>query len=1014
MDKSNNKPFSGLKDKLLKKKNLWHVGAIAGFLLIACIYFMPALKGYVVDQADVRNWAGAAQEVKDYRQGDEQIGWTNSMFSGMPATQIAMRYEGTAVTSFFRDAMTLWLPKPVSILFMYFIGFYIMAMSFRIKPLVAIIGALAFGFSSYFIIIIEAGHVTKALAVGYTPLLIAGFIYAYRWKNWILGIALSSLFMSMELAANHLQVMYYMIFVLIGLGVVELIKAIKKGKPGLLKFGKVTAGLLVAYMLAVLMNSGNILGTQEYTKATTRGGSELTIDPMGNPVEANNTSGLDRDYVTEWSYGRAETFTFIVPNFKGGESQRLADNPDYSHLFKDVDFQYRDAAKQYGTQYWGDQPFTSGPVYVGALIMLMALLGLIYGKDLARWGILPILILTVMLSWGKNFMGLTDFFLDHFPGYAKFRAVTIILVVAELCIPLLAVFFLHRLFKKRDKIAEKPMGFFIAAGATIGILLLFYAAPTLGNSFMSAGELDAIGSIPDADTRLYFENVFTEIQNIRISIFRADVLRSLAFVVIGGACIYLYMRKAFNQYVLGAAIAILVLLDLAGVANRYLSTEKKGKNYVQWVEKYEQEFPYRAGEGEKQILAYEQAENPELSLKTDSAYNAVSATFKNSKMSNAEKQRRIDWATYRTMNQYTNFRVLEAGNPYNSTYVSYFNKSIGGYHGAKLGRYQDLIEFHLSVENPAVLDMLNMKYKIQPIMNPVTRKIDNSRLAGVNRSAMGNAWFTKDVQFVENANEEILALNSGNEFVYDTSLFPLLVNGVPYYGAPVTLNEDLTLLYPIMDSIGGVRYDTVAIGPPIGQLGGAGNYAMIINQTGQLQWVADDIVPSGTTQKFIRIVHSGRTGWDPAKTTIVNKEFKDKISKESYSGEGSIELTSYHPDYLVYQTNSSSDQLAVFSEIYYPNGWTAMVDGQKTDILQVNYVLRAIEVPAGEHKIEFVYEIPTYKQSATLAWIGSILMIALLGFGLFMNNKLNGAEEEEDNGDGDDPKPSSDDIEKID
>ena len=391
-----------LKDLVLNKSNLWHVGAIALFILIACVYFSPALKGYVLKQTDVTNYIGASREIVDYRDANgEQILWTNAMFSGMPSTQISMLYEGTwfnrGLTSIFR----LGLPAPIFFLFTYFLGFYILSLALKIRPIIGVVGSIAFGFSSYFIVILEAGHNTKAAAIAFAPLMIAGFILAYRMKNWLLGVALASVFMMMELGTNHVQITYYMAFVLLFLGIVELYRHIKENE--LVKFFKVTGVLLVGYVFAVMVNYGNLFGTVEYAEETIRGGTELTIKADGTTNDDIKTSGLDRDYVTNWSYGHAETFSFIVPNFKGGETQAISQNDANKDIVKDVDNRYR-ANVAGSNQYWGDQPFTSGPVYVGVIVLFLAFLGLVYVKDRYKWALLSVTLLAIMLSWGKNYV----------------------------------------------------------------------------------------------------------------------------------------------------------------------------------------------------------------------------------------------------------------------------------------------------------------------------------------------------------------------------------------------------------------------------------------------------------------------------------------------------------------------------------------------------------------------------------------------------------------------------------
>ncbi len=970
-----------LKEKLMKKSNLWHVGAIALFLAVSCIFFYPALQGYSVDQSDVKFWAGAAQEVKDYKGDGDQIMWTNSMFSGMPSTQIMMEYGGRQIPEFFRGALRLWLPVPIAILFVYFLGFYLMALSFKIKPMISTIGAIAYGFSSYFIIILEVGHVTKALAIGYAPLVVAGFIMAYRNKNWILGLGLSSLFMTFLLIANHVQIVYYLAFVLIALGIVELRRYLKE-EGGIMKFVKVSVGLLVAYGLALMVNIGNIQGSAEYADYTMRGGTDLTINADGSANDSKTTDGgLDRDYITHWSYGKAETFTFLVPNFKGGKSAPLGNLESNEDMIKDVDGPYRQFVAQQ-MQYFGDQPITSGGVYVGAIVFLLAILALFYSDKKSKWALFAVTMLVIMLSWGKNFMFLTDLFLDFFPGYNKFRAITIILVIAELCIPLLGIFFLQKLYTAREEIKKNIKPFLIVSGSVVLLLLLFLAMPTVFNTFLSIGEQDAIAGIADPAQYETYNTIFTDVENIRISMFRADVGRSLFFVLAGVALMYFYIQDKLKANVMLIGIGLLTLIDLGMVNKRFLGTEEKGKGYEQWVETYKQQYPYTAGAGENQILSLEMQENPALLFKVDSAVKEMESTF-DKEMSGSEKQRLRDWATFRTLNRNSNFRVMEEGNLTSGTYTSYFFKSIGGYHGAKLGRYQELIEFHLANNNPSVMDMLNLKYIIRP-QRDASGNITNSSLLKANTTAMGNVWFTKKVDRVQTADEEILALNSAHNYIVSQSgEFRNLVNGqTPSDNQEVTPRDQIAILFPSQFDSTGSSFDTIPVQQIPWQAAEQLPLTWFLDSMGQAQWNYDMYLDSNT-MKLLTISYAGRKGWDPNKSTV----YRGDGLKDSYTGEGEIAMTSYSPDYMTYKSNSSSEQLAVFSEIYYPIGWKAYIDNKEVDILSVNYALRGVEVPAGEHTIELVFELDSYASSSTMAWIGSVLMFLLIGFGAFMGYK---------------------------
>jgi len=484
-----------------------------------------------------------------------------------------------------------------------------------------------------------------------------------------------------------------------------------------------------------------------------------------------------------------------------------------------------------------------------------------------------------------------------------------------------------------------------------------------------------------------YEEFFGELEKVRISIFRQDVGRSLIFLILAIGVIYSYTKNAFKANIAVGILGVLILTDLILVDSRYLSTEASGKNYKQWVEGYKQKYPYVAGDGEKTILAMELEKNPALFIKLDSATNAVKAIPGYGDLEAGEKQRLNDWSTYRTLNRYTNFRVYENGNPFNSSYTSYFNKSIGGYHGAKLGRYQELIEFHLDRRNPAVLDMLNMRYKIQPVGNN-EGKIVNSSFLGENPTAMGNAWLAKEIQTVQTADEEILALNSGN--LYSVNAFgshKLMINGVVDSAANVVETDTIELIYVMgIDSTGNLMSDTVPVQIPYQGVTAEMPLAFILGPQGA-NW--DYVVNVDSTEMpLLGVKSEGRSGWDPNKTTVVSQEFKSNISQDSYSGNGTIEMTAYHPDHLTYKFSSTEKQLVVFSEIYYPIGWKALVDEKEVPISRVNYVLRAIEVEGGEHKIDLVYEVPSMKSSATLAWVGSILLLIILAGGIYAETKM--------------------------
>ena len=959
-----------IKEKLLQKKNLWHVGAIALFLIITVFYFSPAFKGYTINQGDVVNWRGAAQEILDYRAHGEEIHWTNSMFSGMPGVQISGGYPALSFINTIHKIITLGLPAPASFLFLYFIGFYILSLTLRIRPMVGTLGAIAYGLSSYFIIILQAGHNTKALAIGYAPFVIAGFIWAYRSKKMFFPLALSGLFMALELKANHIQIAYYLGMVLVFVGITELVKAIKE--KTIKNFAVRTIGLIVMYGFAIGLNYGNIKSTLDYAKHTTRGGSELTINPDGTPKDktTKNQSGLDFDYITAWSYGVGESFSFIVPNFKGGATQGIGDNPRNKAIIKNADRQMKQQIVGMN-QYWGEQPFTSGPVYIGVIVVFLAFLALFYLDDKIKWALLGVTILTLMLSWGKNFPGLSHFFIDYMPGYNKFRAVTIILFVVELTLPILAVLFLNKLVKKRKEIKQNLKPFIIISGFFVALLLGFYLAPNLFNSFLSTAELDMIDKAPAEQVQMY-NDVFDELSNVRQAIFRADVLRSLIFLILGIGAIFMGIKNSdFAKKAMVPILVLLVLVDLLSVDFRYLDKETKGKK-AKWIPKWQQEYPLVAGAGDKQVFDFE-SNQPQVQDEISKSVSEVKKEIKSNKIKGAQANRMIEQQQFRALNRKTHFRVFEQGNPFNSSRASYFHKSIGGYHGAKLGIYQELIEFHLSQGNQSVLDMLNMKYSLAP----------GGQQAIPNPNTLGNAWFVKNIKEVETADDEILALKVKTTFKLNlTNGITVNTNGQFDTIMDLQGGEDLVLTTPDSQNvtIQDIPYQASAQQP-----------IALYNTPNGFQWG----YYQGETPDLMAVITSTQSGFTPKNLAVVRKKYSTKLTDKTFSGEGSIELTSYNPDKLTYKSNSKDKQLAVFSEIFIDEGWHATIDGKPADILRANYVLRAIEIPAGEHNIEMTYHLASFDKANTMILTFTFIIFGLLIFGFYWDYIKNPTSDDE-------------------
>ncbi|MBI9036516.1 MAG: hypothetical protein JEY97_00165 [Bacteroidales bacterium] len=695
-----------MKESPIKKLIPYFVAVII-FLIITMLYFSPLFQGKKLLQGDITRHRGMSKEIMDHREktGEEAL-WTNSMFGGMPAYQISVKYKSNLI-SYVDKIFRLGLPNPAGYVFLYFLGFFVLLLILGVDPWISIAGAIAFALSSYFFIILEAGHNSKAHAIAYMAPVLASIILSFRGKI-LLGGILTALFLALELNAGHPQISYYLMLIVLVLGIFELIDSIKT--KTFFRFLKIFAVLVVAVIIAVLTNITSLWSTYEYGKYTIRGKSELSID------KENKTSGLDKDYATDWSYGIAETFSLMIPNVKGGETESLGNN---EAAMKNVDRQLRQAIAG-SNQYWGDQPFTSGPVYVGAIVCFLFILGLFIVEGRLKWILLTATILSVFLAWGKNFMPLSDFFLDYFPGYNKFRAVSMTMVIAELCIPILAILAVNKVFKTPEIIKEKRKQFFIAFGLTGGLALIFYLFPSIF-SFLSSSEIVQFNEYSKQGIDQNQLNMFiSELENARITIFKADAIRSFLFILFAAIVIWFYSSKIIGKQILIPIIILLFIVDLTPVCYRYLNKDN-------FQRKTKVEKPFSLTKADNDIL----------------------------------KDNSLD---YRVLNL--------AVNTFNNASTSYFHKSIGGYHGAKLRRYQELISYdilpeiqrlkttlsekpdYLSISSTlsksTALNMLNTKYII---VNPSTVPM-------VNNFALGNVWFVEKYKIVENADAEIADLKT--------------------------------------------------------------------------------------------------------------------------------------------------------------------------------------------------------------------------------------------------------------
>ena len=743
------------------KKYGLDVAAVVLFALISFAYFVPAsLDGRILFQHDASAGRGMGHEQQTYfERTGERTRWTNSVFGGMPTYQTAPSYKSTDALSKVMDAYHLWLPENVWYVFAYLLGFYILLRAFDFRQELAVLGSIIWAFSSYFFIIIAAGHIWKVMALAYLPPMIAGLVLAYRGK-YLWGFILTALFTAFEVKANHVQMTYYYLFVVLFMVIAYLVQAIKNKQ--LLHFGKATAVCAAAACLGICMNLSNLYHTWEYSKESMRGKSELV---KANTANQTN-SGLERDYITQWSYGIGETWTLLIPNAKGGASVPLSQNET---AMKKADPNFIQIYQQIG-QYWGEQPGTSGPVYVGAFVMMLFILALFIVKGPMKWALLAATVLSVLLSWGKNFMPLTNFFIDYMPMYAKFRTVASILVIAEFTIPLLAMLGLKKILDTPSILNKQIKYVYISFGLTAGFCLLFALMPSVFfSNFVSAQELEAMKGIPAE----YQGQLIANLREMRQAIFTDDCWRSFFIIVIGTFLLLLYRANKLKKSAFVGLVIVLCLVDMWQVNKRYL-------NDSMFVEKSVRDNPIEMTPTDQQILQTKELDYRVLNLAT--------STF-------------------------------------NENETSYFHKSIGGYHPAKLRRYQEMIETYIAPEMEKlmksiveaqgdmtklngdsispVLNMLNTKFFIMPLQGGQTVPLKNPY-------AFGNAWFVDKVTYVNNANEELEMvgkLNLRAEAVADKMFRDVLGSSCEQdHHAQVTMKtyEPNQLTYEVESAKGGV------------------------------------------------------------------------------------------------------------------------------------------------------------------------------------------------------------------
>ena len=778
--------------------------AVILFLIISLTYFNPVLEGKRLNPSDLVGYQGMSKEIHDYeKKSGKEILWTNSMFSGMPSYQISRPHYNNLIAPLHK-VLNLFNKRPVNFLFLLLIGAFIAMLLFEINPWLCMVGAIAYAFSSYFFLIIEVGHASKTFALAYLPPIIASIYYAYN-KNRIIGSIILGIFLSLQIFVNHLQITYYTFITILILLVFQLIYSIRTGI--IKKFIITSFILLIPVTLAIGSNLTLLWTTYEYSKYSMRGKTELTLN------QENKTSGLDKDYATGWSYGVDETLTLLIPYFKGGSSHgSLTENSKTYTLFQQA--QGSQYAKQVIKQlplYWGTQPYTAGPVYVGSVILFLFIFGLFTLKGHLKWWLVTATILSILLAWGKNLMFLTDLFMEYFPGYNKFRTVSMTLVIAEFTIPFLGCIAINRLLQ--EKIDNKTVlkGLKYSLYILGGITLFFSLFP---------GMFDYTGP-GDQPYLTKGSSLFIDaLKEDRKTMLRNDSLRSMIFILLTAASLYVFYIKKIKSRIFLLLLGLLILADMWMVNKRFLNNDD-------FVTKREVSNTYQPYEADLIIN-----QDPDLY-----------------------------------------YRVYDlTSDPFQSSRASYFHKSIGGYHGAKMKRYQELIEFHLSKNNMDVINMLNTKYFIV--------SADGAPEVRRNPDALGNSWFVKNYRIVKNADEEITALND----------------------------------------------------------------------------------------------------FDPASEAIIDIRYQDYIKDFKYQEDSLayIKLVSYDPIELTYDFNSVlSDQLTVFSDIFYDKGWNLYIDGELFPHFRANYVLRVAIIPKGNHKVEFKFEPRSYYTGNKITLASSIILILL-------------------------------------
>jgi hypothetical protein len=819
------------------KTLLPHLAAIAIFIIVALIYCKPALQGKVLQQGDIVHFTGMSKDIHDYAEKHDGVAplWTTSMFGGMPGFQISTN-NNNYLSYYANEVFSLFIPKPFRFFILACLGFYFLALVSKVNPWLGTLGALGYAYSTFDPVIVAAGHDTQMLSTAYLPALVGGLLMIYEGRFW-LGAALTALFSSIMVFHNHYQVTYYFLIIAAFITLYYIVKWVKekdyKTMVTALAFAAVAGGV------GVLTNAVMLFTTYDYSKATIRGGqSPLNI---GDSLSAKPaSSGLDTSYAFRWSYGILESFTMIVPNIYGGASQPVGEDSKLVQVMAEKALPPQFSNQLYGAlgAYWGNQPFTSGPVYLGAIFCLLFLFGMVYLKGTRKWWLLGLTVLALLMAWGKNFGTFNAFLFEHLPMYNKFRAPAFVLVIPQLVFPMVSILALNELIFGQIDRAEAWKKLKLT-GIIMGGIFAFLAVLYFGFDYHSGTDRMIQDQLSKAvpNNPSFGRDMINAVAADRKSLFGSDLLRSLLFVAAGFALLFFYIRgKVKANWVIGGFI-LLALLDLVPAGKRYMSNDN-------FVEPEDSEAPFAMT-----------AADVEIKKDTDPDYRVLNLTQ----------------------------------DVFNDAITSYHHKSVGGYHAAKLSIYQDLIEYQFSRKayNPNVLNMLNTRYAIvaDSANRPVVQR---------NPGALGHAWLVKGIRWVKGPREEMLSLDNFN----------------------------------------------------------------------------------------------------PADTAIVQESYKPSVTiSPKWDSTASITLTTFDNDKLNYAVKSSADQFAVFSEVYYNRGWKAFIDGKEAPIVKVNYVLRGLAIPGGNHAIEFRFEPRSYSQGRKTTNAAQFALVLLLAVGIFMEWRRNKAAE---------------------